>query len=273
MSQTIPLYQVDAFTQDIFSGNPAAVCPTDAWLPDEVMQKLAVENNLSETAFVVPCAGDVADYHLRWFTPAREIDLCGHATLATAWVLFNKLGFSGDTVRFSTRVSGVLAVSRGADGVLTMDFPADPPRPTPHHTYLDRAIGGPALEYYSAPGGKKLAVVANADAVRNLKVNFAAVAELGDKGLIVTARGDGDDGVDFVSRYFAPKEGVPEDPVTGSAHCVLVPYWTKRLKKDTFHARQVSKRGGDLYCALKGERVQISGHAVLYLTGEVHIPG
>jgi len=275
MTTAIDLYQVDAFTQTVFAGNPAAVCPTDTWLSEDVMQKLAVENNLSETAFLVPTDADDADFHLRWFTPVGEIDLCGHATLATSWVLFNELGFDKETVRFSTQESGVLSVSRGADGLLTMDFPVHAPRPAPHHKYLDTALGGPALEFYTAPNGMMLAVVASPQVVRNIKVRLGAVAEMGGRGLIVTARGgeEGDDAeVDFVSRYFTPKEGIPEDPVTGSAHCVLVPYWAKRLKKKTFHARQLSKRGGDLYCALKGERVLISGHGVLYLKGQAHIP-
>jgi len=269
VNKTISLYQVDAFTRDVFCGNPAAVCPTDAWLSVEVMQKLAMENNLSETAFVVPDESGAADYGLRWFTPVGEIDLCGHATLATAWVLFNKLGIDQDRVTFTTQYSGILTVSRGDDGLLNMDFPAYPPRPAPHHKFLDAALGGPALEFYAAPNGMKMAVLGSAQAVENLKVRFDAVAELGEKGVIVTARGDAD--IDFVSRYFTPKEGVPEDPVTGSAHCVLAPYWAKRLKKDTFHARQVSRRGGDVYCALNGDRVRLSGHAVLYSKGEVYI--
>lgn len=268
---TLPLYQVDAFTRDVFRGNPAAVCPTDAWLPDEVMQKLALENNLSETAFVVPDGTGQADYGLRWFTPVDEIDLCGHATLATAWVLFNVLGVDKDTLTFSTKVSGVLTVSKGEDGLLRMDFPLNTPTPAPHHQALPQAIGGPALEYWSAPNGMKLAVVGSVQAVRDLRLNYGAIAQISDRGLIVTAKGDGEDGVDFVSRYFTPKDGIPEDPVTGSAHTVLVPYWAKRLKKETFHARQISKRSGDVYCELVGDRVHLSGHGVLYMKGEAYI--
>jgi len=270
MSTTIPLYQVDAFTSKIFSGNPAAVCPTDAWLPDEVMQKLAGENNLSETAFVVPDATGIADYGLRWFTPVAEINLCGHATLASAWVLFNEIGVKKDVVSFTT-LSGILTVTRGEGGALIMDFPLNKPMPAPHHDLLSQALGGPALEFWSAPNGMKLAAMKDAEAVRNLRPVMGALVQLGNKGLIVTAPGD-DEGVDFVSRYFTPMEGIPEDPVTGSAHTVLVPYWAKRLKKESFHARQVSKRGGDLFCVLDGERVKISGHGVLYMKGEARIP-
>lgn len=273
MSTTIPLYQVDAFTTELFRGNPAAVCPTDAWLSEEIMQSLAVENNLSETAYVVPDETGGADYGLRWFTPVGEIDLCGHATLATAWVLFNELNVGKDVLTFSTQESGILTVSRGQDGLLKMDFPVHVPRPAPHHQLLERALGMRALEYFSAPNGMKVAVVDSVEAVQNLKMQMGAVAQMGDKGLIVTARaGEGDD-IDFVSRYFTPKEGIPEDPVTGSAHTVLAPLWAQRLKKNTFHARQVSKRGGDLFCELDGDRVYISGHGILYLKGEARIPG
>ena len=270
MSQTIPLYQVDAFTTDVFAGNPAAVCPLHDWLSDDVMQDIARENNLSETAFFIPNAGGETDYLLRWFTPAFEVDLCGHATLATAWVLFFELGVERDSLSFETQESGVLTVEKGAAGLLTMDFPAYPPRPAPHHMRLEQAIGGRALEFWTAPNGMHLAVVGGADDVLDIKPSLAAIAEMGDKGLIVTAPGAGDE-IDFVSRYFTPKEGIAEDPVTGSAHCVLAPYWAKRLKKDNLHARQVSKRGGDVLCEVAGERVRLSGHAVLYLKGEVRI--
>ncbi len=269
MSQSIPLYQVDAFTQDVFTGNPAAVCPTDAWLSEELMQNIARENNLSETAFVVPDRSDEVDFGLRWFTPTAEIDLCGHATLATAWVLFDELGFEKDEVVFSTQESGLLKVSRGEDGLLNMDFPAHPPRPAPHHNQLEQALGGPALEFWTAPNGMHMAVVGSVKMVQDLRPGMRAIAEMGDKGLIVTARGEEGSAIDFVSRYFTPKEGIAEDPVTGSAHCVLAPYWAKRLKKDTFHARQISKRGGDVYCGIEGKRVRLSGHAVLYMKGEV----
>jgi len=272
MKTTIPLYQIDAFTREIFSGNPAAVCPCENWLADEVMQQLAAENNLSETAFVTPDKTGAADYGLRWFTPATEVDLCGHATLATAWVLFNELGVDSKTLSFTTK-SGVLTVTRSAGDVLVMDFPLNTPRPAPHHELLPQALGGPAQQFWTAPNGMSLAVLNTAKAVRNLTPHMGAVARLGKKGLIVTAPGDETDAVDFVSRYFAPYAGIDEDPVTGSAHTVLAPYWAKVLKKDDLHARQVSKRGGDVYCEIQGGRVLLSGHAVLYMKGEAHIPG
>lgn len=276
MPRTLPLYQVDAFTREPFSGNPAAVCPLDDWLGDEVMQKIAAENNLSETAFFVPDENGEADYRLRWFTPTREVELCGHATLASAWVLFNELGVEQETIVFVTQKAGLLSVRRGEGGVLVMDFPANPPRPTPHHEKLGFALGGdnlksPAKEFYSAPNTMRLAVLGSARDVIDLKPQFWAVAEAAPDGLIVTAQGEEGSGVDFVSRYFAPAWGINEDPVTGSAHTVLAPYWAKRLKKDSLRARQVSKRGGDVFCEMVGDRVRISGHAVLYLKGEARI--
>ena len=267
----IDLYQVDAFTSELFGGNPAAVCPLDAWLDDALMQKLAAENNLSETAFFVPLEGGDADFHLRWFTPGTEVDLCGHATLATAWVQFNELGFAGERVSFSTR-SGVLTVERGADGALVMDFPASPVMPAPHPDALEHALGRPAREFWRAKNDMRLAVLDDAEQVRALRPNFAAVERLGGFGLIVTAPGDADGDVDFVSRFFAPQKGVPEDPVTGSAHTVLASYWAKRLSKGRLDARQVSARGGVLGLEMAGDRVRIRGHAVLYLKGRVVLP-
>lgn len=269
MPQTLPLYQVDAFATEVFRGNPAAVCPTDAWLGDDVMQALAAENNLSETAFVVPDATGEADFGLRWFTPKAEVDLCGHATLATAWVLFNERGFVGDTVTFTTK-SGILSVANGADGLLTMDFPQSKAMPAPHPDLLAKSIGQRALEYWRAKNGMHLALLGDADQVRDLKPDLNAVFQLGGFGLLVTAPGDGD--LDFVSRFFSPQYGVPEDPVTGAAHTVLTPYWAKRLKKDVLKARQVSKRGGDLECEIDGDRVKLSGRAVLYMKGEACLP-
>lgn len=269
MTQTIPLYQIDAFTPDVFAGNPAAVCPLDDWLDVEVMQKIARENNLSETAFVIPNRGGETDYKLRWFTPTFEIDLCGHATLATAWVLFNELGVEKDALSFQTEQRGVLTVSRGEGGLLTMDFPSLAPRPAPHHMRLEQAIGGRAREFWTAPNGMHMAVMNTVQEIHDMRPALAEIAQMGDKGLIVTAQGEGEGDVDFISRYFTPKEGIAEDPVTGSAHCVLAPYWAKRLKKDRLHARQVSKRGGDVFCEVDGKRVKLSGYAVLYLKGEI----
>ena len=272
MTKTIPLYQVDAFASEVFRGNPAAVCLFDAWPADDVMQAVAEENNLSETAFVVPDETGAADYGLRWFTPKAEVDLCGHATLATAWVLFFERGHMADTVTFSTK-SGILAVARGADGVLTMDFPATRSMPAPHPDELSRALGHPALEFIKAKNGMVLALIKDAPAVRKLQPVMRAVAELSDHGLIVTAPGGGeDDDVDFVSRFFAPRLGIPEDPVTGAAHTVLAPYWARRLGKDVLKARQVSRRGGDLECEIAGDRVKISGRATLFMKGEMLLP-
>jgi len=276
MTAPIPLYQIDSFATEVFCGNPAAVCPTDQWLDEAVMQNLAAENNLSETAFVVPDETGDADYGLRWFTPKLEVDLCGHATLATAWVLFNEIGVDQDMLTFSTQSVGNISVHRGEGGLLTMDFPVSKPRPVPHPEKLGFALGGnqhksPALEYYKAPNDMMLAVLGSAQEVIDLKPQLWAIAELGPHGLIVTAKGEEGSGLDFVSRFFAPQVGISEDPVTGSAHTVLAPYWAKRLKKESFKARQVSKRGGDVYCEMAGERVHISGRAVLYLKGEARI--
>ncbi len=265
---TIPLYQVDAFTSEVFKGNPAAVCLLDAWPDDAVMLALAVENNLSETAFVIPDQAGEADYGLRWFTPAVEMELCGHATLASAWVLFNERGVDKDAITFSSR-SGILTVTRGVDGILTMDFPQSKVMPTPHPEGLIPALGGPAREFLRSKSGKNIAVLDSADAVAHVKPNMAAVLALGGDGLVVTAPGDGE--IDFVSRYFAPHVGIDEDPVTGSTHTALAPYWAKRLKKDVLQARQTSKRGGDLLCEIDGDRLKISGRAVLYMKGEVYL--
>ncbi|MFC1673974.1 PhzF family phenazine biosynthesis protein [Pseudomonadota bacterium] len=273
MSITIPLYQVDAFATEVFRGNPAAVCPLDAWLGEDVMQAIAAENNLSETAFVVADPSGEADYGLRWFTPKAEIELCGHATLATAWVLFNALSVDKDVVTFSTQ-SGILSVERCADGELVMDFPLIKTMPAPHPDDLSRALhGAKALEYLRAKNDMRVAVLGSAQEVRDLKPDFHTVYTLGQLGLIVTAPGGGgeDADVDFVSRFFAPQVGISEDPVTGSAHTVLAPYWARRLKKDTLRARQVSSRGGDVGCEIVGPRVRLSGRAVLYMKGEIRL--
>ena len=264
----IPIYQIDSFASEVFCGNPAAVCPTDEWLSDDVMQSLAAENNLSETAFVVPDPSGNADFGLRWFTPSVEVDLCGHATLATAWVLFNELGWAKDVVKFSGR-SGILTVTQDDDGLITMDFPACTFKPAPHPDELSRAIAGQALDYCIASNGMHLAVLGSVEAVQTLKPNLRSVAALAEFGLVVTAKGDGD--LDFVSRFFAPQVGVAEDPVTGSAHTLLAPYWARRLKKDNLKARQISQRGGDVICKLDGDRVKVSGRAVLFMKGEVRL--
>lgn len=261
----LPLFQIDAFAERVFQGNPAAVCPLDAWLPEALMQAIAAENNLSETAFCVP-EGD--GYGLRWFTPLKEIDLCGHATLATAHVLFEHLGFAGAEIVFSTR-SGALRVTRAGDR-LAMDFPAKAIEPCAAPAALIEGLGRMPLEVYG--GRDYLAVFADAAEVRALTPDPRRLAELDRHGVIVTAPGGAEDGdVDFVSRFFVPKFGVDEDPVTGSAHCSLTPFWAARLGKTTLEARQVSRRGGRLQCTLAGERVILRGRAVTYMAATIEV--
>lgn len=257
----IPLYQVDAFADGPFTGNPAAVCPLDAWLPDTVMQAIAAENNLSETAFFVP---EGEGYRLRWFTPMVEVDLCGHATLASAFVVFGWLAPWRRSVVFQTEKAGPLTVARDGER-LALDFPARPPEACAMSEALVVALGKRPGALLAARD--YLAVYDSADDVAALAPDFAAVAALDRFAVIVTAPGG--EGVDFVSRFFAPARGVVEDPVTGSAHCTLVPYWAERLGKSRLEARQLSRRGGALSCALHGERVTIAGRARLYLEGTV----
>jgi len=256
----IPLYQVDAFTSEVFKGNPAAVCLLDAWLDDARLQAIAAENNHSETAFLVK---NDEGFEIRWFTPLMEVPLCGHATLASAFVVFNFLNRPETTVRFQTRQRGVLTVTQ-KEGLLEMDFPMMTPTPQETPKGLADALGHPPLEVFGAER-QLLAVFADERTVREIKPDFNLLARY-EFGTIVTAPGDR---CDFVSRYFAPNVGIPEDPVTGSAHCVLVPYWSERLGKKQLHARQVSKRGGELFCEDRGERVTIAGRAVLYLEGTI----
>jgi PhzF family phenazine biosynthesis protein len=259
----IPIYQVDAFTSQVFAGNPAAICPLDQWLPDTTMASIAAENNLSETAYFVKAQNG---YELRWFTPSVEVDLCGHATLASAWVLFHELGFSDPAISFHTK-SGELIVERKGD-MLEMDFPAWPPQTVAAHPQLLGALGGNPTAVLAS---RDYVVEYGSEAeVRALKPDLDALAKVDRFAVIATAKGDT---VDFVSRFFAPAQGVPEDPVTGRAHSTLTPYWAARLGKDVLHARQVSKRGGELYCQLRGERVRISGRAALFLRGEIVLNG
>jgi len=259
----LPIYQVDAFTDKLFGGNPAAICPLETWLPDATMQAVAAENNLSETAFFVREGGD---YALRWFTPSVEVDLCGHATLASAHIVFQFLEPQRESVRFRTLKAGALTVSRHG-GMLTMDFPARPAAPCEAPAGLFAALGGMPREVLRARD--HLIVYDSAAEIAALKPDLAALVAVDCWAAIVTAPGD--DGVDFVSRFFAPAKGVPEDPVTGSAHTTLVPYWAKRLGKTSLKACQLSRRGGVLYCALHGERVDIGGHAVTYLRGHIEL--
>jgi len=258
----IPLYQIDAFTDKPFGGNPAAICPLDSWLDDATMQNMAVENNLSETAFFV---GGDGKYDLRWFTPAHEVDLCGHATLASAHVVFNRLEPAADEITFSTR-SGDLFITRDGD-MIEMNFPARPPTPIDHKPALLKALGGSPRA--SLEAGFNLIVYDTADEVRELAPNMTDLAAADPGPVIVTAPGDqGKGGPDFVSRMFAPNSGIPEDPVTGSAHCLLVPYWSERLGKTELLAHQISARLGVLYCKDQGARTSISGQAREVLVGE-----
>lgn len=254
-------YQVDAFATRVFEGNPAAVCPLDAWLDDALLQSIAGENNLSETAFFVPTE---RGFHLRWFTPTAEVDLCGHATLASAHVLFEILGYAKKQIRFETR-SGELVVESD-DGLLAMNFPARVPVSCAAPEALIEGLGHPPLEVMA--GDDYIAVFESEEMVRSLSPNFSKLQELDLRGVVATAPGAE---VDFVSRFFAPKLGVPEDPVTGSAHCELAPYWAKRLGKDTLEARQVSKRGGNLRCELQANRVILAGRAVTFMVAEINL--
>lgn len=262
----IRLFQVDAFAERLFEGNPAAVCPLDSWLPDDLLQKIAGENNLSETAFFVR---EAEHFALRWFTPEAEVDLCGHATLAAAHVLFEHLGQAGENVSFSTR-SGTLEVTR-SDGGYSMDFPAHLPEPVEPPGALGKTLGkalgtGPLPEVLAA--FDYVVPLADEAQLVRLEPDFAALRALDLRGVVVTAPGDH---VDFVSRCFYPKLGVDEDPVTGSAHCELAPYWAGRLGRRKMVARQLSRRPGTVICELVGERVILTGRAVDYMSGTIRL--
>jgi len=271
----VPVFQVDAFAERPFAGNPAAVVPLREWLPDVLMQRMAAEHNLSETAFFVP--DGPGQWHLRWFTPSTEVSLCGHATLATAFVLASELGETG-TLRFRT-ASGLLGVAREGDRFV-LDFPANPPRrsqaPAPG---LAAALGAVPREVWKARDW--ICVFDSAATVRALQPDHVRIASLREPGVapgaaprvIATAPGDGDGGAhDVVSRYFAAAVGIPEDPVTGAAHVQLVPFWAERLGRERLVCHQASARGGTLWCELRGDRVRMGGHAVLYARGEVLLP-
>jgi len=263
---TLPIYQVDAFSDHAFGGNPAAICPLECWLDGDVMQSIAAENNLSETAFFVPHEnGAAGHFNLRWFTPKVEVDLCGHATLASAFVILRHLHPELENVTFETQ-SGTLNVSNDGDR-LVLDFPARPPATAPIPSGFSEAIGMQPVEFQKSV--KNLAIYDRQTSVLGITPDFAYIAALDGDGLIVTAPGDD---CDFVSRYFAPHAGIDEDPVTGSAHCTLVPYWAERLGKSDLYARQVSERGGDLKCQLVADRVRMAGHAVLYMEGSLFLP-
>jgi PhzF family phenazine biosynthesis protein len=260
----IPIYQVDAFSDGPFSGNPAAVCPLTGWLSDELMQSVAAENNLSETAFYIPSG---PDFHIRWFTPTVEVDLCGHATLAASFVIFRSLPAETRSIRLFSR-SGWLTVSRDEEDRLTLDFPDDPVEPVEIlPAGLSDGLGAPILEVVR--GRFDLLVrLSNAAAVVGLKPNIRLLAGIPVRGIIVTAPGED---CDFVSRFFGPACGVDEDPVTGSAHCTLTNYWANQTGRMVFAARQCSPRGGLLSCELTGDRVLITGKCNLFLAGHIFI--
>jgi len=259
----IPLYHVDAFSNQVFRGNPAAVCPLDEWLPDETLQAIAAENNLSETAFYVS-KGQI--YELRWFTPGVEVDLCGHATVATAYVIMDvRQEITASRVVFESK-SGALAVERQGD-LYALDFPARPPLACEPDPLLIRALGGEPKTILRARD--YMCVFETEEQVRAVAPDMNQIASLDAFAVIITAPGRD---CDFVSRFFAPAKGIPEDPVTGSSHCTLTPYWAKRLGKTKLHARQTSRRGGELWCEDRGARVSIAGHAVLYLEGRIETP-
>ncbi len=258
----LPIYQIDAFTNKIFGGNPAAICPLENWIDAELMQKIALENNLSETAFFV-CKDDV--YEIRWFTPTYEIDLCGHATLASAFVIFEILQSETETVKFHSHKSGALEVEKNGE-ILILDFPSRPVAKCDAPDGLIEAIGKQPKEILKARD--YFLVYENEQEILDIAPNFSRLLDIDAHGFIVTAKGDSSD---FVSRFFAPEVGVFEDPVTGSSHCNLIPYWAEKLSKTELFGRQISARGGELFCELKGDRVKIGGHAVLYLEGEITI--
>lgn len=257
----IPFYHIDAFTGRLFAGNPAGVCFLDEWPDDAFLQSIAAENNLSETAFLVP-AGSL--YTLRWFTPLVEVDLCGHATLASAFAVFEYKSPQAERVDFQTQ-SGLLSVERRQD-LLMMDFPSRKPDLCQSPDHLAEILGIPPVQTYQSRD--LLVVFDQEDQVRRLQPDIERMALLDTFAVIVTAPGEN---CDFVSRFFAPKAGIPEDPVTGSAHCSLIPYWSDRLGKKDLHAFQLSKRGGEIFCRDLGDRVSIGGRAVAYLSGTIRI--
>lgn len=267
----LSLYQIDAFTNRLFSGNPAAVIPLVDWLDPVVMQQIALENNLSETVFFVPLNSADADFEIRWFTPELEINLCGHATLACAYVLFNILDYPKKTIRFNSK-SGVLIVEE-VNGRIVMDFPSWKPERLEEYTdELGRILGNTAI--VGVYKHRDLLVeMENEEAVRKCQPDFTLMKKYFDK-LIITAPGKktGKEGVDFVSRFFAPGAGIDEDPVTGSAHSQLIPFWSEKLNKPSMKALQLSKRGGEIWCEqISTERVTISGEAVFYMKGEINL--
>lgn len=258
----IPIYQVDAFTSKIFKGNPAAVCPLKQWISEDIMQNIAQENNLSETAFFVKKDNN---FEIRWFTPVAELDLAGHPTLASAHVILKELKISLNKVIFKTKINDILNVSY-KDKIYLMDFPSRDPRVDKNIDQVAEALGSRPKKLYRHRDA--VAIFDNEDEIKNIYPNMDKLKNLDYSSVIVTAKGNK---IDFVSRNFAPKLGIPEDPVTGSAHCELIPYWSKTLNKKELLAHQISKRGGKLYCTHNGDRVTIGGEAITFLRGEIEI--
>ncbi len=258
----LTIYQVDAFTDQLFGGNPAAVCPLASWLPTETMQQIALENNLSETAFIVP---EKDGYHIRWFTPAIEVDLCGHATLATAHALYSEMSYQGAAIQFYSK-SGLLTVQKTND-FYTMNFPTDQLEEVAIPNEIIEGLGKTPIALFKGKDDY-LAIFENQQTIENLTPNFKVLGKLPARGVITSAKGDT---VDFVSRCFFPAAGIDEDPVTGSAHTTMTPYWSKRLNNTKLSALQLSQRGGVLQCEDLGNRVNISGKAVTYLRGEIYV--
>lgn len=263
------IFQTDAFTSEVFGGNPAAVVPLEDWLDDAVLQSIAAENNLAETAYLVPIS---SGWELRWFTPTAEVALCGHATLAAAHVLVTQLDCTDKVLNFKTRESGTLTVECKQNGSFAMSFPSIPVIESNEVLKVSAALGRKPERvmygHYSPDQIDFVAVYETEDIVSTLEPNFSKFKELSSRGVIATAKGDS---CDFVSRYFAPNFGIDEDPVTGSAHCLLTPYWSKVLGKLEMEARQISPRGGEIHCTLDNDRVVLSGHAVNYLAGTIYI--
>ena len=260
----IKIFQIDAFTDKLFSGNPAAICILDKWLPGDLMQSIGNENNLPETAFVVP---NGKDFEIRWFTPTIEVDLCGHATLAAAFVIFNQLNYTGSLIRFNSQRSGSLSVKKNGE-MLYLDFPTDTLQSvSDKQSIMETCIGIKPIEVHKGKSDY-ISVIESESLLRDLQPNLNEISKLDSRGLIVTSKGDH---VDFVSRFFAPQSGIDEDPVTGSAHTSLLPLWSEKLGKTNFIANQISKRGGQLICEYNNDRCLIGGKARLYLSGEIEV--
>ncbi len=261
------IYQVDAFTDKTFGGNPAAVCPLDTWLPDEILQNIAMENNLSETAFFIPSKIENIDYDLRWFMPEGEVDLCGHATMAAAFIIFNHMDFPKDAIHFSSR-SGTLTVKKRNDD-LCMDFPIWHVEEHTEKQELTDASGISPTAIFK--GHYWMAIFESEDDITSMTPDFSQLQQINDIDFLIVTASSKDKNIDFVSRFFCPKLGVNEDPVTGSAHCVTAPYWENHLNKNILNAYQASKRGGQVRCEVGDKRVEITGQATLYMKGQIYV--